>query len=127
LARLPWDKNRYCRIEPRLSEAHFRQENIELDFDEFDVPSNRLILAGEAWLYARKNPQKAELFYGGNREKNKGLWYIRDRLIQDIAALNRVEMQLWDIWGMMHMPEHIFNQAETLNYFDQLAKMTISL
>ena len=35
-------------------------------------------------------------FCGGDKAKNKGMWYARDRLLQDFAALNSVEMQLWD-------------------------------
>lgn len=27
------------------------------------------------------------------------LWYVAQNLIRDLAALNRVEMLPWDVWG----------------------------
>ncbi len=30
-----------------------------------------------------------------------GWWFVRDRLVRDLAAQNRSELLLWDSWGLM--------------------------
>ncbi len=123
-----WNENkqRFCRVDPRITRAYIEKNHIKIDFDLFDAPKEKLMLAGEAWLLTRKNSEIADKFGGGNREKNKGQWYIRDRLIQDLAALNCVETQLWDIWGMMKMPDESLTDPKVLHYFDELATQTLN-
>ena len=93
---------------------------ISLDF--FNVQEEHYISAARAWIDCRAHPNLAMRFFGGNK---KGLWYVRDRLIQDLAALNKVEMLLWDCWGLMTCPE---KEMTRKNFFllDQLAEMMLN-
>jgi hypothetical protein len=52
-----------------------------------------------------------------------GLWFIAGNLVRDLAALNKMEMQPWDIWGAQPSPDERLD-AEQLTFFDQLARMT---
>ena len=119
------EKEKWCLIDPRVTEPHIVRQKLIIDFDLFDVPRDKLIVAGLAWEMARENPALADKFCGGDRSKNKGLWYIRDRLVQDLAALNSVEMQLWDAWGLILASHEIEEDQAQLIYLDTLAKLTL--
>lgn len=118
------DKNKWCVIDPRVTEPHIVKQKLTIDFDLFDVPPDKLIVAGNAWKIIRENPELAIKFCGGDVRKNRGMLYVRDRLIQDIAALNSVEMQLWDLWGLMLKTHSIEEDDDQLAYLDQLANFS---
>lgn len=121
------EKSKWCLVDPRVTAPHIERQKIDIDFDLLDVPRDKLILAGLAWKTVRENPALAEKFYGGDKEKNKGMWYVRDRLIQDVAALNSVEMQLWDAWGLMFGERDVEYDQTQLLYLDQLADLTLTV
>lgn len=118
-------KQKWCLVDPRVTDLHIKRQKLIIDFDLLDVPRDQLIVAGRAWQMVRENPQQADLFCGGDRVKNKGMWYVRDRLIQDLAALNRVEMQLWDAWGLMLAGPGVKQDLASISFLDQLAEMTL--
>lgn len=122
-----WDyqKNKWCLVDPRVNEFHINRQKLTIDFDLLDVPKDKLVVAGLAWQMVRDNKACADIFCGGDLNKNKGLWYIRDRLIQDFAALNSVEMQLWDAWGLMLEDTIIENDEKQLDYIDKIAQITL--
>jgi len=43
--------------------------------------------------------------------------------VHDMAALNKMEMLLWDVWGAMPHPDTSLKTDE-LAFFDQLAALT---
>jgi hypothetical protein len=118
-------KKKWCLVDPRVTEPHIKRQKLVIDFDLLDVPHDQLMVAGLAWQMIRANPERANEFCGGDRTKNKGMWYVRDRLIQDFAALNSVEMQLWDIWGLMFEDHDIETDEAQLQFLDHLAELTI--
>lgn len=118
-------KQKWCLVDPRVTEIHIKQQKLIIDFDLLDVPRDQLIVPGLAWQMVRRNPALSDEFCGEDRTKNKGMWYIRDRLIQDFAALNSVEMQLWDVWGLMFKDRAIENDEDQLLFLDHLAELTL--
>ncbi len=118
-------KEKWCLVDPRVTEPHIKRQKLVIDFDLLDVPRDQLITPGPAWQMIRKNPGQADEFCGGDRTKNKGVWYVKDRLIQDFAALNSVEMQLWDVWGLMFEDQAIEDDEAQLQFLDYLAELTI--
>lgn len=92
------------------------------DFDVLDVPRDRFVIAGDAWLQCRAgeaDPAK----YGFSFLRQAGLWWIAGNLLRDIAALNNMEMLPWDVWGAMPGPDEPLQQDE-LALFDRLAALT---
>lgn len=118
-------KQKWCLVDPRVTEPHIKRQKLVIDFDLLDVPRNQLIISGLAWQMVREDPSRAREFCGGDITKNKGMWYVRDRLIQDFAALNSTEMQLWDAWGLMFADQVIKDDEEQLQFLDHLAELTI--
>jgi hypothetical protein len=69
---------------------------------------------GEAWQRCRRgelDPNRCNM--GGN---NWGIGEVRGSVLFDLAALNKVEVLPWDIWGKMHAAY----RSETDGAYDEL-------
>jgi hypothetical protein len=90
-----------------------------IDHDVLDVPRDRFLVAGEAWARCRAghaDPSKFGIAVGGLR----GLWFIAGNVIRDVAALNKIEMLPWDVWGGMPGTNGTLT-PEQLAFIDELA------
>ncbi|HTJ68521.1 MAG TPA: transglutaminase-like domain-containing protein [Actinospica sp.] len=70
-------------------------------FDPMDVPRDRFLVAGKAWQLIRSGQAEAKSF--GLWLPDGGLigeWFVAGNIRLDLAAVNRVETLLWDIWGI---------------------------
>jgi hypothetical protein len=97
------------------------RRTLEFAFDPLDVPRDQFIVAADAWQRCRSgkaDPLRFGIFVGDLR----GLWFIAAELIRDVAALNKVEMLPWDMWGAMPRPDQEL-AGEQLSFFDRLAKL----
>jgi hypothetical protein len=91
-----------------------------VDFDPLDVPRDRFLIAGDAWKLCRDGAADPGAF--GVMDMH-GWWFIAGNVVRDIAALNKMEMLPWDVWGEMPQPGSELNAAQ-FKRFDDLAAMT---
>ncbi|MFC8431495.1 transglutaminase-like domain-containing protein [Streptomyces sp. NPDC057253] len=96
-----WDEARgWLLADAQLADPEITA-NWPVDFDFMDVPRDRFLVAGEAWRAIRE---------GGADEKRFGLHapeegpffgerFVAGNIRLDLAALNKVETLLWDVWG----------------------------
>ncbi|MET8074770.1 transglutaminase domain-containing protein [Streptomyces sp. NPDC005303] len=96
-----WDAERgWLLADAQLTDPEITA-NWPVDFDPMDVPRSRFLVAGEAWRAIRE---------GGADEAGFGLhpptegpffgeWFVAGNIRLDLAALNKVETLLWDVWG----------------------------
>jgi hypothetical protein len=71
-----------------------------VDFDPMDVPRDRFLVAGWAWRAVRAGQADPMTFgHGHPQDPMAGEWFIAHMVRLDLAALNKAEMLLWDIWG----------------------------
>jgi hypothetical protein len=77
-----------------------QQRVLGINFDPLDVPRDQFITGGRAWQMARAEGTDPETF--GIHDMH-GLWFIRGNLVRDVAALNKVELLPWDIWGLAYV------------------------
>lgn len=97
-------------------------ETIGFDFDPAEVPRDRFVVGGDAWIAYRKgelDPDKCGLTIPGEQ----GAWWIASNLIRDVAALSNMELLPWDDWGAMPEPEDLIGE-DLLALFDDLAAVT---
>jgi Transglutaminase-like superfamily len=95
---------------------------LRIKHDILDVPRNQFLVAAEAWDRCRNgeaDPEKFGIDFGGLR----GLWFIGGSLVRDLAALNKMEMLPWDVWGAQPAPNQTLN-GQQLAFFDRLAVVT---
>ncbi|HET9170331.1 MAG TPA: transglutaminase-like domain-containing protein [Actinospica sp.] len=72
-----------------------------VDFDPLDVPRDRFLVAGKAWQRIRAGEADPKTF--GLQLPDGGLlgeWFVAGNIRLDLAAVNKVETLLWDIWGL---------------------------
>jgi len=93
---------------------------LQLDFDALDQPPGKFLRAGQAWQACRRgqlDPACCGILEEG------GYWFIAQNLMRDLAALNKMEVLPWDVWGMMPKPDDPM-PSELLDQFDQIAELT---
>lgn len=83
----------------RLVDAQVLHESYALDFDPLDVPRERFLMAGEAWRACRAGEADIRTFGFSGLPELSGMWFVRARVMQDLAAVNGVEVLPWDGWG----------------------------
>jgi len=93
------DQQRWRLIDPEMSPLHIKENHIT--FDVLDVPRDRFLVGGLAWQQYRSGKADPNLFGVDPHIDVKGAWFIGERLVMDLAALNKREMLLWDAWGIM--------------------------
>lgn len=72
-----------------------------VDFDPMDVPRDRFLVAGEAWRAIREDGADHRAF-GLHPPQEGPFWgerFVSGNIRLDLAALNKVETLLWDVWG----------------------------
>jgi len=117
-----WDATarRWKLLDPELSERHLAY--FKIDFDPFDVPRDAFVVGGRAWQLVRTGTVDADRFgLDPKASEPRGFTFVRGHVVQDLAALNKVELLLWDIWGLM--------QAEpdgALPLLDDVAERTVA-
>ncbi|MEI5525446.1 transglutaminase-like domain-containing protein [Streptomyces brasiliscabiei] len=72
-----------------------------IGFDPMDVPRDRFLVAGKAWRAIRAGEADPLAFGLHPPEEGplNGEWFVAGNVRLDLAALNKVETLLWDIWG----------------------------
>ena len=97
-----WDSGqaRWRLVDPGLSERHVAHYRI--GFDPFDVPRDQFIVGGRAWQLCRTGVADPKTFgLVPDLPQPRGIGFVRGHVIQDLAALNKMELLLWDVWGLM--------------------------
>ncbi len=115
------DKARWVLADAQLDQVWKRV--LKFDFDPLDVPRTQFVVAADAWIQCRTSkadPSKFGIFMGNLR----GLWFIAAELVRDLAALNKVEVLPWDVWGAMPQPGEQLG-TDQLALFDRLAALTL--
>lgn len=93
------------------------------NFNVRDVPRDRFIVGGLAWQMCRAGKADPDLFgLGSVVPFLKGWAFIRSRMMQDLAALNKVEMLCWEEWAM-DKPQEQLSQSD-LELLDHVAEVT---
>ena len=113
-------EKRWVLVDTQLDEVW--REKLKIDFDILDVPRDRFLVAGDAWAKCRAGEADPSKF-GISFVNLRGLWFAAGDLVRDVAALNKMEMLPWDIWGAQPEPDEQLND-EQLEFFDKLAALS---
>jgi transglutaminase-like putative cysteine protease len=90
------EEHRWRLVDPEQTPALVRENRIR--FDVTDIPRDRFLVGGLAWQSCRQGKSDANDFGVESKGQPRALWFVRSRLLLDIAALNRIEVLLWDSW-----------------------------
>lgn len=117
-----WDagEQRWKLLDPELSDRHVA--HFKIGFDPFDVPRDAFLVGGRAWQVCRSGEADADMFGLDPRAPQpRGMRFVRGHVVQDLAALNKVELLLWDIWGLMDAPPDT-----AVSLLDDVAERTLA-
>jgi hypothetical protein len=121
-----WDSFReaWRLVDAELGDDH-ADPNDGAHVDPLDVPRDRFLTAGAAWQACRSRKADPETYMvdpGLNVEDTRGWPYLRHNLVHDLAALNKVEMILWDDWGLLE--QESVSEAD-IRLLDAVAEATL--
>lgn len=88
-------ENRWILVDSQIDE--FQHELMKITIDVHDVPRDEFVVGGDVWKWYRtqkKDPEKFGIF------DFTGPSYIRYKLVNDLAFLNKEETLAWGGWGL---------------------------
>ena len=118
-----WDRGekRWRLVDPELDDLAIRENAIR--FDVHDVPREQFLVGGKAWQMCRAAGADPDKFGVSGFGNMKGLPFVRGNLIQDLAALNKMELLNWDCWGIMLKDLEAYTDEEW-RLLDKVAVLT---
>jgi len=124
------DEQRWVMVDAFLDQVRHKQELLpqnlrvalaDLGCDPPDVRATHFITGGKAWQRCRMGEDDPNHY--GITGDLWGLWFIRDNMLRDLLALNKIEVLPWDHWGMISNKRDDPTPAE-LTLLDYIAEMT---
>ena len=111
-----WDpaERRWVRTDTQLDAL--QRAAITPSFDTEDQPPGPFLPGGEAWQQCRRGDADPGSF--GILDM-WGLWFVQGNVVRDLAALNKMELLPWDVWGRMAFRKD--PDAETASLTDTVA------
>ncbi len=97
-----WVDGRWVLMEPEIGPGYV-DPNDGAVLNPCDLPRDRFLVGPQAWLDARAGTRNPETFVVAPDLMVPDLrsWpYLLHNLVLDVAALNKQEMVLWDVWGL---------------------------
>lgn len=111
-----WNETHWQLVDPEIAPADYWR------FDVTNVPRDRFLVGGLAWQMCRRGEADPERFGLGQDNPVRGWGFIRGRLMQDLAALNKYEMLCWDQWSYADPDVATTSEDEAL--LDRVADIT---
>jgi hypothetical protein len=99
------------------------REKIGFDGDPFAITPAEFVTAGHAWRAWRSGRLDADRC-GLSAISEHGPHWIAGNLRLDLAALNKVEMLPWDVWGVSWAPDEQPTDDQ-LHLYDTVADLTV--
>jgi hypothetical protein len=96
----------------RLADAQIDEvwrRRLGIRFDTLDLPRAEFLTASDAWRRCRSG--EADERFGISFAGLRGLWFVAGSLVRDVAALNKMEMAPWDVWGAQPWPREALDLA----------------
>lgn len=99
-----WDpaRQRWRLVDCMIADDHL-DESDGTTIDPLDVPADRFVDGGRAWLACREGTTDVDRWAVDpylEIPATRGWRYVRHNLIHDLAGLTKNEMLLWDDWGL---------------------------
>ncbi len=109
------EEDRWIMVDPQIDEL--QSKTLKLDFSPLDIPYELFLGAGRTWKVFREGKIEPKNF--GIGDDWRGQVFVLNKLIMELASLNKIEVLAWEGWGICADLKNI----DKLGYeiFDQLA------
>lgn len=120
-----WDaeQHRWRLVDPQFTPG-YRDPTDGTELDLLDVPRDRFLVAADAWINCRTGEADPARFVVSPDQPApflRGWPYLLHNLVLDLAALNKHEMILWDLWGPLGLSAEV--DARTITEMDALSDL----
>ena len=114
-----WEEaeSRWRQVDAQIDAA--QRKKYAIDFDTLDLPAGKFFTAAQTWALCRANKAKSGTF--GRNRKLRGWKFMRASLLLELAALNKIELLLWDLWWDLATCEEDLLALEDRKLLDQVA------
>lgn len=112
-------EGRWVQVDGQLDAL--QQETLGITFDTLEMPPGQFVLGGQAWQMCRRgeaNPDDFGIFdmYGWD--------FVKNNLLLDVRALNKVELLPWDVCGLATVPMTDLS-PEQIALLDRAAELSL--
>ncbi len=114
--------SRWVMVDAQLDDAWTKA--IGFTGDPLDLTPEEFVIAGQAWTAWRHGIADPDR-YGLSSIEEHGAFWIAGNLRLDVTALNKIEMQPWDVWGAHWEPEDPI--PDDLSLFDTMADLAATV
>lgn len=114
------ETRRWVMVDAQIDEA--QRIKYLVDFNTLDLPPGKFYPAGLAWKLCREGKAKSRNF--GRHQKLRGWPFMRGSLIQELAALNKVEVLTTDLWWDLATKEDDRLSPEERDLLDRVAMLS---
>jgi len=115
------DERRWVLADAQQDDLH-RDLN-KLTFDPYDLPRDQFLTAGTAWTLCRMGQMDADSFGYAKVPDLRGWLVLRHYLVHELAALNGMELLIWDLWGLAEIEEGDLTEVH-MALLDHVAALT---
>lgn len=117
-----WDRkdSRWVLVDAEIDDVY--QKKYDFSFDVHDIPRDQFLTAAEAWQGCITGKFDPNVF-GVSIIDIQGMWFVRNDVVRDLAALNKIEVLPWDEWGIAEK-EYDKLAKEELSLLDKVAHAT---
>jgi hypothetical protein len=111
---------RWVQVDAQLDAL--QREVLPITFDPLDMPAGAFITGGLAWQMCRCGEADPDTF---GIFDMKGWDFVKNDLLLDFRALNKVELLPWDVCGLAAVPYAELSQAQ-LALLDRVAQIILA-
>lgn len=118
-----FDHNVWHRVDVRTTPKLIDYLGLSINFNLYDVPEPRFLPAYKVWQQMRAGKIDANLY---GTSQFRGAWYIKNCMLRDLMYVLKVDLLLWDTFGLMHedlQPEGSPEYEQQLCYLDKIANV----
>jgi len=94
-------EGRWVALDPQIDEL--QRSKLKLTFDPLRLPKGQFVSGAEAWQLWREGKEVEPNKFG--IADFRGFLFLYGNLVRELAALNKVELLPWDVWGLMRKEE----------------------
>lgn len=112
-----WNENKWCYSDPQLDEL--MKKTCKINFDTNNFSKEHFLNAGETYTEFHKKQHPPENF---GIQDWTGELFVRNKLIMDLASINKVEVLAWERWGTCAKFNNEVNEEDVV-LFEKVAKL----
>lgn len=115
------DQRRWVKVDAQIDDL--QRAKYMIDFNTLDIPNEKFYLASTAWKMCREGKAKSRNF--GRHQKLRGWPFMRGSLVQELAALNKIEVLPTDLWWDLATKDDDRLSPEERELLDHMARLMV--